>query len=57
MEKATIWKNTRESIAIVITKKYRKYYKLIFFWQMMKYSFFIHWLIQILGVIVVGPHY
>ena len=29
----------------------------ISFWVMMKYSFFIHWLIRILVVIVVGPHY
>ena len=48
---------TRESTAIVITKACRKYWKLISFWLMMKYSFFIHWLIQILVVITVGSHY
>ena len=55
--KTAIWKNTRESIATVITKKCRKNWKLISFGSMMKYSFFFHWLIPILIVFVVGPHY
>ena len=50
-------KKTREGTAIAITKECRKYEKLIWFWVMMKYSFSIHWLIQILVVIVVGSHY
>ena len=50
-------KKTRESTAIVTTKERRSYQKLISFWVMMKYSFFIDWLIQILVVIVVGSHY
>ena len=50
-------KKTREGTAIAITKECRKYEKLIWFWVMMKYSFSIHWLIQILVVIVVGQHY
>ena len=55
--KTAIWKNTRETIATVITKKCRKNWKLISFGSMMKYSFFFHWLVPILIVIVVGPHY
>ena len=31
--------------------------KIDFCGQMMKYSFLIHWLIQTLVVIVVGPHH
>ena len=50
-------KKTRGGTAIAITKECRKYEKLIWFWVMMKYSFSIHGLIQILVVIVVGPHY
>ena len=49
MEKTTVWKKVRESTAILISKECRKYEKLI--------SFFIHWLIQILVVVVVGPDY
>ena len=49
MEKTTIEKKARENTAILIPKECRKYEKLI--------SFFIHWLIQILVVVAVGPHY
>ena len=56
-EKKKTKKKTRESTAIVTTEERRSYQKLISFWVMMKYSFFIDWLIQILVVIVVGSHY
>ena len=49
-------KKTKESTAIVITKQCPKFEKLISFWVMMKYRFFIHWLIQILVVIVLDLH-
>ena len=57
MENTTIWKKCKRKYSNSSNKKMSRELKIDFFGQMMKYTFLIHWLIQNLIVIVVGPHH
>ena len=57
MEKTTIFKKNKRRDSNSNNKTMSEVLKIDFLLSDVKYSFFIHWLIQILFVIVVGPHY
>ena len=57
MEKTTIFKKNKRRDSNSNNKTMSEVLKIDFVLSDVKYSFFIHWLIQILFVIVVGPHY